>query len=134
MECRSSPVRLFNEGESKRIYAVFVILAGLDDFAVVKVCDIVDYQPWASDFCIDVDFTPTQCAMGGQWELAEAQYQPRHLEWSVGVQGSPVGSGLLDTIHESVWKDIGHPETNLSVFTTGSSQLEGLMAISSIFL
>lgn len=56
---------------------------------------------------------------------ADSGRAPRWYEWSVGVAGEPVGTGLLDHFTQHLWID--NTINQSAVFTVEQSKLKGML-------
>ena len=97
----------------------------------MSVYDIEDYSVTPDSNTVDIGFTRSQCSLAATWGTAgTAGKEPERYEWSVGVTGEPIGQPLLDVLNEPIWREAGN--TNMAVFTTGSSLKSGTIAESII--
>lgn len=55
---------------------------------------------------VDADFTSSTCCMSAVWSLVGSGSDILGYEWSAGMRGKPVGSGVFDTELEQYWFQI----------------------------
>ena len=56
----------------------------------------------------DISYTPSQCILGASWTVAPSGGSaPVRYEWSVGIEKTPPGNGLIPKQKEEVWHDAG---------------------------
>ena len=97
---------------------------GKPGYQRVSVFDTEDYSVSPELNTQDIDFTRSQSALAATWRaLATPDEAPERYEWTVGVEGHPVGGGLLDVQKEPIWRETGL--AHMAVYTTRSSRKSG---------
>ena len=97
---------------------------GDPSYQQLSVYDINDYSVTPASNKQDVDFIRSQSALAATWRPAATRGKaPVRYEWTVQMDGHPVGQGLLDVDKEPIWRETGHE--HMAVYTTRSSRMSG---------
>ncbi|XP_035676037.1 uncharacterized protein LOC118415485 [Branchiostoma floridae] len=78
-------------------------------YSRIEVYDKTDYSLLANGDTSDAAYTYSTCALAANWREATigSTGRPYRYEWSAGISGQTVGSGLFDLVYDRVWYDVG---------------------------
>ena len=87
-------------------------------YAPYTLIDIFDVRQYKHKE--DVDFSPAKCFLAAEWFTKSNGKKALRFEWSVGMKDEPLGTGIINTLNESVWFDAG--SDTMAVINTKSGQ------------
>eukprot|EP00058_Branchiostoma_floridae_P022361 XP_002607851.1 hypothetical protein BRAFLDRAFT_117282 [Branchiostoma floridae] len=78
-------------------------------YSRIEVYDKTDYSLLTNGDTSDAAYTYSTCALAATWREATigSAGRPYRYEWSAGISGQTVGSGLFDLVYDRVWYDVG---------------------------
>ncbi|XP_019633113.1 PREDICTED: uncharacterized protein LOC109476570 [Branchiostoma belcheri] len=97
-------------------------------YSTIEVYDKTDYSLLTNGDTSDASFTYSTCALAANWREATigSAGRPYRYEWSAGISGQTVGSGLFDLVYDRVWYDVGLETSAVLTLPVGTSLEPGV--------
>ncbi|XP_078597675.1 uncharacterized protein LOC144873854 [Branchiostoma floridae x Branchiostoma japonicum] len=92
-------------------------------YSRIEVYDKTDYSLLTNGDTSDAAYTYSTCALAANWREATigSTGRPYRYEWSAGISGQTVGSGLFDLVYDRVWYDVGLETSAVLTLPVGTS-------------
>ncbi|CAH1250566.1 Hypp8875 [Branchiostoma lanceolatum] len=92
-------------------------------YSRIDVYDKTDYSLLTNGDTSDAAYTYSTCALAANWREATigSAGRPYRYEWSAGLSGQTVGSGLFDLVYDRVWYDVGLETSAVLTLPVGTS-------------
>ncbi|CAH1250571.1 Hypp8876 [Branchiostoma lanceolatum] len=97
-------------------------------YSTIEVYDKTDYSLLTNGDTSDAAYTYSTCALAANWREATigSAGRPYRYEWSAGISGQTVGSGLFDLVYDRVWYDVGLETSAVLTLPVGTSLEPGV--------
>eukprot|EP00058_Branchiostoma_floridae_P022359 XP_002607849.1 hypothetical protein BRAFLDRAFT_117284 [Branchiostoma floridae] len=97
-------------------------------YSTIEVYDKTDYSLLTNGDTSDASYTYSTCALAATWREATigSAGRPYRYEWSAGISGQTVGSGLFDLVYDRVWYDVGLETSAVLTLPVGTSLEPGV--------
>eukprot|EP00058_Branchiostoma_floridae_P007081 XP_002592569.1 hypothetical protein BRAFLDRAFT_118907 [Branchiostoma floridae] len=95
-------------------------------YSRIEVYDKTDYSLLTNGDTSDAAYTYSTCALAANWREATigSTGRPYRYEWSAGISGQTVGSGLFDLVYDRVWYDVGLETSAVLTLPVGSEDVK----------